>query len=146
MRDIELLKNFRSLPLLYEKAFCNTMEKYSLTQFEVDVLGFLHFYPEWDTAKQICKLRKLPKATVSVAVDKLTKKGYLYGERDLTDRRIVHLKVTKNADDAIDSILNEYQQFIDALFFGFTEEEKETWHLLEKRMSVNIENALRKKN
>lgn len=83
---------------------------------------------------------------MSVAVDRLTKKGYLYGERDLTDRRIVHLKVTENANDTIDSILNEYQQFIDALFFGFTEEEKEIWQLLEKRMSVNIENALKKKN
>ena len=43
LRDKEMLKNFRSLPLLYEKAFCKTKEKYDMTQFEVDVLGFVYF-------------------------------------------------------------------------------------------------------
>lgn len=145
LRDQEILRNFRSLPLLYEKAFSNTMENYDMTQFEVDVLGFIHFYPEYDTAKQISELRRLPKANVSVAVDRLTKKGYLHGERDVNDRRVIHLKITDNADDAINSITEEYDKFLDTLLSGFTEKEKETWQLLEKKMSVNIENALRKK-
>lgn len=145
LRDKELLRNFRSLPLLYEKTFCNTMENYDMTQFEVDVLGFIYFYPEYDTAKQISELRKLPKANVSVAVDRLTKKGYLHGERDVNDRRVVHLKITDDANDAINSITKEYDGFLDTLFAGFTEKEKKAWQLLEKKMSVNIENALRKK-
>lgn len=145
LKDQEILKNFRSLPLLYEKAFSNTMENYDMTQFEVDVLGFIYFYPEYDTAKQISELRRLPKANVSVAVDRLTKKGYLYDERDVNDRRVIHLKITDDARDAISSITKEYDQFLDTLFSGFTEKEKETWQLLEKKMSVNIENALRKK-
>lgn len=145
MREKEILRNFRALPLLYEKAFCSTMETYNMTQFEVDVLGFIHFYPDYDTAKQICELRKLPKANVSVAVDRLTKKGFLYGERDSKDRRIIHLKVAPAANDAIISLEKEYQKFLDVLFWDFSEEEKSTWQLLEKKMSVNIENALRKK-
>lgn len=145
LRDKEILKSFRSIPLLYEKAFCNTMEKYDMTQFEVDVLGFIYFYPNYDTAKQICTFRRLPKANVSVAVDRLTKKGYLYGERDPKDRRVVHLKITREADEAVASIRDEYQKFIDTLFVDFTEAEKETWRLLEKRISYNIENALRRK-
>ena len=145
LRDQEMLKNFRSLPLLYEKAFSNTMENYDMTQFEVDVLGFIHFYPEYDTAKQISELRRLPKANISVAVDRLTKKGYLQGERDVNDRRVIHLKITDDASNAINSIAEEYEKFLDTLFFGFTEKEKETWQLLEKKLSVNIENALRKK-
>lgn len=145
MKDKEILKNFRSLPLLYEKTFCNTKKKYDMTQFEVDVLGFIHFYPDYDTAKQICEFRKLPKANVSVAVDRLTKKGYLYGKRDSKDRRVIHLKITDDASDVITSIIDEYEKFLDTLFSGFTEKEKEIWKLLEKKMSVNIENALRKK-
>lgn len=145
LKDKEILKNFRRLPLLYERAFCGTMEKYDMTQFEVDVLGFIHFYPEYDTAKQICELRELPKATVSVAVDRLTKKGYLYGERDLKDRRVIHLRITDEAGDAVSSITDEYQKFSDTLFSGFTETEKQTWRILEKKLIVNIENALRKK-
>lgn len=145
MRDKEILRNFRSLPLLYEKAFCSTMEKYDMTQFEVDVLGFIHFYPDYDTAKQICEFRKLPKANVSVAVDRLTKKGYLCGERDIKDRRVIHLKITNDANDAVTSIVDEYEKFLDTLFLGFTEKEKETWKLLEKKLSINIDNALRKK-
>lgn len=144
LRDKEMLRNFRSIPLLYEKAFCNTMKKYDMTQFEVDVLGFIHFYPDYDTAKQICELRKLPKSNVSVAVDRLTKKGYLHGERDKKDRRVIHLKITDDASDAVASIREEYQKFLDMLFFGFTETERETWRILEKKLSVNIENALRR--
>lgn len=145
MNDNEILKNFRRLPLLYERAFRGTMKKYNMTQFEVDVLGFIHFYPEYDTAKQICELRELPKATVSVAVDRLTKKGYLHGERDLKDRRIIHLRITNEASDAVSSISDEYQKFFDTLFSGFTETEKETWRILKKKLGDNIENALRKK-
>lgn len=145
MNDNEILKNFRRLPLLYERAFRGTMEKYNMTQFEVDVLGFIHFYPEYDTAKQICELRELPKATVSVAVDRLTKKGYLHGERDLKDRRVIHLRITNEASDAVSSISDEYQKFFDTLFSGFTETEKETWRILKKKLGDNIENALRKK-
>lgn len=144
LRDKEMLRNFRSIPLLYEKAFCNTMKKYDMTQFEVDVLGFIHFYPDYDTAKQICELRQLPKSNVSVAVDRLTKKGYLHGERDKKDRRVIHLKITDDASDAVASIREEYQKFLDLLFSGFTETEKETWRILEKKLSVNIENALRR--
>lgn len=144
MKDKEMLRNFRSIPLLYEKAFCNTMKKYDMTQFEVDVLGFIHFYPDYDTAKQICELRKLPKSNVSVAVDRLTKKGYLHGERDKKDRRVIHLKITDDASDAVASIREEYQKFLDMLFLGFTETERETWRILEKKLSVNIENALRR--
>ena len=144
LKDKEMLRNFRSIPLLYEKAFCNTMKKYDMTQFEVDVLGFIHFYPDYDTAKQICELRKLPKSNVSVAVDRLTKKGYLHGERDKKDRRVIHLKITDDASDAVASIREEYQKFLDMLFLGFTETERETWRILEKKLSVNIENALRR--
>lgn len=144
LRDKEMPRNFRSIPLLYEKAFCNTMKKYDMTQFEVDVLGFIHFYPDYDTAKQICELRQLPKSNVSVAVDRLTKKGYLHGERDKKDRRVIHLKITDNASGAVASIREEYQKFLDLLFSGFTETEKETWRILEKKLSVNIENALRR--
>ena len=145
MRDKELLRSFRSLPLLYGKSFCGTMEKYDMTQFEVDVLGFIHFYPDYDTAKQICEFRKLPKANVSVAVDRLTKKGYLHGERDATDRRVIHLRITEAANDAVASIVEEYKTFSDALFSGFTEEEKKIWCRLEQKMCANIDNALRKK-
>ena len=55
LRDKEMLKNFRSLPLLYEKAFCKTKEKYDMTQFEVDVLGFVYFYPEYESLAELCK-------------------------------------------------------------------------------------------
>lgn len=146
MRNLDTLENFRSLPLLYEKSFLHTMKTYDLTQFEVDVLGFLHIYPECDTAKQICELRKLPKATVSVAVDKLTKKGYLCTTRDVADRRIIHLEVTDSARDAIESIMSDYEKFIETLFYGFTQEEMDTWAILQEKITANIANALRKKD
>lgn len=68
-----------------------------------------------------------------------------YISTDINDCRVIHLKITDDANDAINSIIKEHDQFLDTLFSGFTEKEKETWQFLEKKLSVNIENALRKK-
>lgn len=140
----ELLKNMRGLPLIYEQSFHRSKCKFHLTQTEADILGFLYVYPECDTAKAICEFRKLPKSNVSVAIDRLTKKGYLSHRRDTADRRIVHLTLTEAAGDAVNSIMEDYEKFTDAIFEGFTQDERAAWDALETKMSVNIVNALRK--
>lgn len=142
MLEKKRLQSFRSIPLIYEKSFSKTIGKYHLTQNEVDVLGFLHVHPEYNTAKKICELRKLPKSNVSVAIDRLMQKGYLLGERDVKDRRIIHLTITNSAAEVVGSIMKDYEEFMDVLLDGFSKEEKELWSKLERKMSMNIEKAL----
>lgn len=141
----EMLKKIRILPMLYERSFRRSMEAYDLTQNEVDVLLFLNVFPEFDTAKKICELRQLPKSNVSVAIDRLTKKGYLSHQRDADDRRMVHLKIAEAAGGAMSSIMEEYAEFMDSIFVGFTEEERTVWKTLEDKIVANIIHALRKK-
>lgn len=141
----EPFQNVRSLTLLYERSFCRSMSEYSLTQTEVDILGFLHLYPAYDTAKKICEFRNLPKSNVSIALDKLIKKGYISTRRDTEDRRVVHLTVMPVADSAVRSIMDDYTRFHETILEGFTEEDKRTWYMLSKRMNANIARALGKK-
>ena len=52
-------------------------ERWQLTQMEFDVLMFLANNPQFDTAAEIVKLRKLTKSNVSVALKQLAARGLL---------------------------------------------------------------------
>ena len=68
-------------------------EKLSITHTEIEIIMFLFNNPDYDTAKDISELRKFPKSCVSKAVDDLIKKDYLESFIDISDRRILHLKL-----------------------------------------------------
>ena len=60
-------------------------------------MRFLKNNPQKDTAADIVELRMLSKAAVSKGADALIQKGMLEREADPTDRRKIHLKLTKEA-------------------------------------------------
>ena len=58
------------------------MEKYDMTSIEVDVMLFLANNPQFDTAAEIVSIRKIAKSHVSLAVSRLTERGYLEKSKD----------------------------------------------------------------
>lgn len=143
MIEQELLKSIKGVSVLYAKSFARSRNKYGLTQNEADVLLFLNIYPEHDCAKKICELRNLPKSNVSVAIDRLVRKGFLSYRADESDRRIVRLRLEQKADEAVKAIAEEYREFVRAVFDGFTADELEVWETLEGKIRGNISKALR---
>ena len=55
------------------------MTKFSLTAAETDILMFLANNPQYDTAADISRIRRIPKSQVSVSVKSLCEKGILTG-------------------------------------------------------------------
>ena len=113
----------RGMLKLYEKMLKNVCTAHDLAVTEADILGFLKNNPDKDTAADIAELKMLSKGAVSKSVDSLIGKGLLQRCPDKQDRRKIHLKITPEADPVISDIIKVQEEFRNAMFDGFTEEE-----------------------
>ncbi len=108
---------------LYGKACRAVCRRYHLTQTEFDILDFLGERTEQDTAGEISRRRLIRKANVSTSVDRLIRKGYLFRQVDLRDRRIIHLRLTPTVYPMIEEIREAKREFFSRLLAVLNEEE-----------------------
>ena len=142
MNNTEALENLQSISRLYEKTQSRVAARNGLTCQEADVLAFLFFNPTRNTARDIVILRRLPKATVSVAVDSLLEKGLVTRKANLTDRRVVRLAPTNAAESVIASIKEGRERVMELLFQGFSAGEKELYAEMNSKIGKNAKRAL----
>lgn len=67
---------------LYERETKGVCEKYGLTQIEYDIVMFLYNNPQYRTAADIVKIRRLAKSHVSIGVKLLAQKGIIAKHRE----------------------------------------------------------------
>lgn len=137
MTRSDMLTHIRAIHKCYEACMHEVCQSYGLTQFEVDVLAFLHNNPEYNTANHIVEYRLLPKANVSKAIDALLQRGYLTAERDPADRRRVLLALTPASRQATDAILQAQRYFYQQLMVDFSPEEQNLYQTMLTRITQN---------
>ncbi len=94
MRDVvRLIQTGKMIKHLYENRCKEISNKYHLTKNEIDILLFLANNQPYDTSRDIVEYRALSKSHVCKSVDSLFSRGYLKGEQDQRDRRLIHLKL-----------------------------------------------------
>ncbi len=120
-------------------------EKLSITQTEIEIIMFLFNNPDYDTAKDISELRKFPKSCVSKAVDNLIKKDYLESLVDISDRRIIHLKLKEPSKQVIELSQKIRAHFLEILCQGISDKEKEELLKILSTISMNVKEALKEK-
>lgn len=108
----------------YTKEMAPVMEAWQLNSMELDVLLFLGNNPGYDTASDMVQLRQLTKSHVSKAVETLTAKGLLAQQRDMCNRRRVHLLLLPAAQPILEAGQQAQQRFVDVLTRGFSQEDK----------------------
>lgn len=134
MSPLELLTAGSQVRSVYE-GFCRPVcRQWGLSQTELDVLLFLANNPEADTARDVCRLRKIKKALVSVTVDKLASAGLLEKRRDPADRRIWRLALTPAALPAAEAGKRAQQAFFSAVCRDLTQEQVRTFFALQEIM------------
>lgn len=114
------------------------MEKYSMTSIEVDVMLFLANNPQFDTAAEIVSIRKIAKSHVSLAVSRLTERGYLEKSRDCRDRKKSHLLITKKASSMVKDAQKFQSEFREQMLTGFSKEERALLQDFTRRISRNL--------
>ncbi len=137
---------------LYELIREQMLDKLNLTQIESEILVYL-VCNEYegrkigDTAKDIAEERSLSKSNVSKGVYALMQKGYIVGEQDVQDRRVMHLKVTQNVDrDLIMAELNCMNDTFNRLLSrGISQDEIKSAVEFEKKMADNADRAISEK-
>ena len=71
----------------YNSLFEDLLKEYQMTQVEIDVLAFLANNPEYNHAQDIVNVRGISKGHVSLAIEKLVKRGNLTRNPDPQNRR-----------------------------------------------------------
>lgn len=128
----------------YEPFRRRIMERFSLSAAEVDVLMFLANNPEYNTAAQVSKIRMIPKSHVSLAVNSLSEKGLLI-RKSGENRKSVCLIPSESAAPVIAFGREMQDAFQEALFLGFSAEEKAMFDTLHEKMRKNLENTKKSK-
>ena len=100
------------------------MQKVKITTNSFDILMFLGNNLQYQTARDIVKVRNIKANLVSINVDKLIKEGYLKREAIEGDRRKTKLVCTTKAQPVIREGQQLQQEFVDHLFDNITQKEK----------------------
>lgn len=127
----------RTLELLYHRLQAPVLERYQMTQIELDVLLFLANHPGLDTAKDIVEIRRLTKSHVSAAVEGLSQKGYLLRVRRPDNRKLIHLALLPEAASAVADGQANQRAFFQTLGQGFSAREREQLDTLLLRVTEN---------
>ena len=118
-------------------------EETGLPMPAIDMLLFLANNPEYDTAKDICKLRGFKPAIVSFHVDKMVEEGYLERKTDEHDRRKFCLAYTDKATDIIERGREIQLLFAKKMFDGISDEDAKTMKRCFDMFSKNLEDILK---
>ena len=127
----------RTLELLYHKLQSPVLERYQMTQIELDVLLFLANHPGLDTAKDIVEIRRLTKSHVSVAVEGLSKKGYLLRVHRPDNRKLIHLSLLPEAAPVVADGQAKRRAVFQTLGQGFSAQERAQLDALLLRVTEN---------
>ncbi len=132
----------KAVTALYEKKTRAICDRYQFTQMEYDILMFLHNNPTYTTATDIVSIRRLTKSHVSSALKALEDKGYIRRYYELNNRKTVHIEVLELAKGILQEGYNVQKDFLDTLFFGFSEDERNQYRILLNRIYENVEKGL----
>ena len=136
---INIFEHYTSGEKLYEKMIAPVCEKHHLTNMEFTILMFLANNPQFDTAAEIVKYRHLTKSHVSISIRGLLERDLLHGGYLGNNRRSIHLTLTDRTAGIIEDGHDAQQQFRNALFAGFSQEELSLLNQFIERVDRNMD-------
>lgn len=130
-----------------EKLYWNCIREaasgYHLTPNEISVLLFLRRYaPESDTATEMVRQLGISKALVARSVDCLYRRGFVQGERDANDRRIVHLHLCGEGIAIAQRLYQNGCRVVEQLRRDISEDELQQVHEIMQKMQRNLDEIL----
>lgn len=133
------------LVALYENEAKGVCEKYGLTQIEYDIVMFLHNNPQYRTAADIVKIRRLAKSHVSIGVNLLAQKGMIAKHREEGNKKKVILTITDSAKGLVKDGEAAQMSFAKIIFDGFCDKEMNDFREMFSKMYENANKALSRK-
>jgi MarR family transcriptional regulator, 2-MHQ and catechol-resistance regulon repressor len=112
------------------------MYKLNVTEFSVmEVL----YQKGTLTIQQICQNVLISSGSMTYVIDKLEKRGLLKRNACPNDRRAIHISLTQDGLNLMDTIMPKYLDMVDGLFEALDPEEAETFLKLLKKVNNRID-------
>lgn len=128
---------------LIESSMAEIRNKTNLKRVEVEVLYFLSRNAEHNTMKDICNYLQMNKGHISIALDSLTKQGYVIQQQDLEDHRYVHYILTDKADEIVLQTTEAFEVLSKRVLEGIAEEDIAVFERVAGQMRANIYSILK---
>ena len=133
----------RKLLEVYNDSCKPLCKELKLPQTAFDILMFLANNPQYQTARDIVKIRNIKANLVSINVDKLVQEGYLTREEVKGDRRKTKLICTKQAQSVIKQGQKLQRDFVAQIFANTSQEEKQVFIKVMETMDENLNHILK---
>lgn len=136
-------KTKKNMTQFIEKALSDKEMK-GLIPSHGSILTNLYQSPIPLTMKQIAESIGKDKSTVTVLINQLINQGYVEKKQDLADRRVTLIALTPLGQSKEKEYREISKDVVETAYKDFTEEEKDQFLALLKRMNINFQNALKK--
>lgn len=139
----EFLNSIFLIKRLYDQLLEPVCGQYDITRMELDILLFLHNNPEYDTATDIIRRRRLTKSHVSSSIKLLEEKNYL--ERFYLDGngKTIHLRITEQTAEILKDGLKAQKEFNGILFSNFSKDQVALMEGNLRKITDNVQTALK---
>ncbi|MCI6005911.1 MAG: MarR family winged helix-turn-helix transcriptional regulator [Blautia sp.] len=141
-RQIDNLLHGAQFKQLMEDRIAQIREQYGLRKVDVEILYYLSKCGDRNTSKDIKNDTKITKGHISQSVDRLQKMDLLTFVPDENDRRCVHLRLTRKAEQVSRDITGVWNELSSIVFEGVTEEEARVLASVASKIARNIDRAL----
>lgn len=139
-KNTEFLMALRGISHAHSGMLKTVGEKYGLSKTEMEVISFIYYNPQRNTARDIVELKMMQKGNVSQAVEALIQKKLMYRRTDAQDRRIVRLHLTEKCSDIAADMDRARDAFQAKIFDGFSDDEYRTYANMSSRIFANVVN------
>ena len=124
---------------VYQRFCQNVIRDWDLNATSFQVIMFLANNPQYNTARDVCRMRGIKTGIASIAVEQLIQMGYLERKTDPNDRRIQRLYVTEEAAELVKQGREVQQEFAQAITGALRPEEMELYFSLIEKIMARID-------
>lgn len=124
---------------VYQKFCQGVIRDWNLNPTSFQAIMFLANNPQYNTARDLCRMRGIKTGIASVAVEQLIQMGYLERRTDRSDRRIQRLYVTDSAAGLVRQGREVQREFARMVSSALTPEEFELYMQLSSKIMDRIQ-------
>ena len=125
---ISFLSN--TFPKIYSSLYLNYLKQYSglydVNKTQLRALVFMKNYGEISIT-ELCAKLKIEKGSLTSMIDDLSKKGYVYREKNLKDRRKYMIVITEEGKKIAADFTEKLSNDLEAKFFKLDTDEREKY-------------------
>lgn len=140
-REYDLLYMGHKMRRMLEHASLGLMQASGLRHVELEILFYLSYSGQSNTARDISEAKHLSKAHISKSVDNLRRTGCITLTEDTADRRCLHLALTERGRALAQSYDEVMSGAVDRLMSGVTPEERAGMQRVLDKIRHNLDEA-----